>query len=854
MPELPALPLGQPTTDRRETRPSPRPRVTGPGPQVQSHRLGGALQRLTAAFEAQRVAIGDGADAIEPEQVIVLDIAGEIDEFVAAVQRVPGLEFLAEEVEDKVDPDDFAAIDQQGRRRRYARQLFLVFSDQTAWQQLLSLWERFQRGEDFERGLTKFKHLFSLLREVRAWDDRDRLERTGALEAWERELSDADDQLIEFEIELWLRSDRARRSAAVADLRADLEAVGGEFVVEYVNEDIDYHGLLGRAPARRLLEAVADHEVRWLRTGAVRFFHAVGQMAVPATPDDASPESVEAPAESPTAGEARIAVLDGLPLAGHTLLRDRIVIDDPDGWEATIPVARRVHGTAMASVVVHGDLNEDAAPLRSPVYVRPILTAEVPDWVQDAREEIPRDRLTVDVVHAAVARLFEGDEAAAPDVRVVLLAVGDTAFQFDRFISPLARLIDWLSFRYGVLFLVPAGNHLAPLELASDVDSGDPQELQHELLCALGRSAPVRRLLSPAESINAVTVGAAHADGSGAVPSDDRLEPMADPDMPSVASANGGGVRRAVKPDILLEGGRQLVRLEPDQGDGRRLVTIPPSRRAPGVRMAAPGRQAGILDAAVHGAGTSVAAALAGHHAGRLLDTFDWLRGLYGDDLPGPDLDAVLLKAALVHGARWGSARDAVYEMQKALALSRPRDAVSKFVGYGRAVPGRALVCDDHLVTVVAGGWIAKDQAHSYRFPLPPSLASRTDKRRVTLTLAWLTPVNPRHRSYRRAALKLEPHGPSGILGERTDADMHGARRGTVQHEVLEGERAVPYAPGSAVELTVSCRADAGALEVDVPYALLASVEIPEAVGLPIYEEVRQALQVPVGVRTAVRA
>ena len=83
---------------------------------------------------------------------------------------------------------------------------------------------------------------------------------------------------------------------------------------------------------------------------------------------------------------------------------------------------------------------------------------------------------------------------------------------------------------------------------------------------------------------------------------------------------------------------------------------------------------------------------------------------------------------------------------------------------------------------------------------------------------------------------------------------MNGTRRGTLQHEMLEGENAVPYAPGAAIELTVSCRADAGALEVPVPYAVIASVEVPAATGLPVYEEVRQALQVPVGVRAAVRA
>jgi len=256
-----------------------------------------------------------------------------------------------------------------------------------------------------------------------------------------------------------------------------------------------------------------------------------------------------------------------------------------------------------------------------------------------------------------------------------------------------------------------------------------------------------------------------------------------------------------------------------------------------------------MLDATVYDTGTSIAAAMAGHHAGQLVETLAVLRAIHGDSMPGPDLDAVLLKAALVHSARWGAARTFLDPTHD--GLPRSRDLVARMVGYGHAAPERALICDEHLVTVLAAGHIGKDDARAYRFPLPPSLASRTDRRRVSLTLAWLTPINPRHRYYRRAALKLEPRGATDVLGARTDADLYSARRGTVQHEVLVGERAVPYAPGSAIELLISCRADAGALESQVPYALIATVEVPAQAGLPIYEEVRHALKIPVAVRAA---
>lgn len=847
MPELPALPFARPTTGPRETGRAIRPKVVGPGPEAQERRLGPTFQRLTEAFEAQRLTVAQDPEALPPEQVLVLEIAGEIDEFARAVRRVPGLEFLAEELEDKVDPDEFRAVDTDGRERRYARQLFLVASDYAAWQQLLALWQQFQRGEEFGYGLVPFRHLFGRLRELRPWDDRDRLERTGALEAWERELVDLRDEMVDFEIELWLRSSATRRDAAVAEVRASLEEAGGELITELVVEEIDYHGLLGRVPAHRLRDAVVSREVRWLRSGGVRFIHAVGQMAAVANADDADGQAIEEEVVGTVRGQPRVAVLDGLPLGGHVLLRDRIVVDDPDGWEETTPAVRRNHGTGMTSVVVHGDLNAPGRPLSRPVYVRPILTTDAPDWVRDAREELPRDRLPVDVVQSAVARLFEG-EATAPEVTAIVLAVGDAVLQFDRFISPLARMLDWLAYRYEVVFLVSAGNHLGPLDVPADVGLADPQELQHEVLCAAARTASYRRLLSPAESVNAVTVGAAHADGTTAAQVDDRIDPIVTPDLPNVSSAAGGGLRRAVKPDILLPGGRQLVRLEPPV-DGRRLVTLPPSRRAPGIRMAGPSREPGRLDATVYDSGTSVAAAYAGHCSGHLLESLRRLRELHGDAMPGSDLDAVLLKAALLHGAYWGAARTFIEDAQDEIGRERSRDAVARVVGYGRAAPDRVLVCDEHRVTVIGGGRIGKDDAHSYRFPLPASLASRTDRRRVTLTLAWLTPINPAHRFYRRAALKLEPGGTTDLMGTRTDTDQYGARRGTAQHDVLVGDRAVPYAPGAALELVISCRADAGALETQVPYAVFGSVEVPPRAGIPVYEEVRQALRVPVAVR-----
>lgn len=849
MPELPALPLGSPDSGRRTTRATPRPTLRGPGPESQLGRLGPSFARLSAAFEAGRLQATEQPEA-EPEQVLVLEVAGELSDFARAIGRVPGLEFLAEAAQDRVDSgDEFVAVDREGRTHRYDRQLYLVASDRRAWEEILSLWGIFQRGEQMPYGKAQFGHLFGRLESLRAWDDSDRLERTGALDAWRDELSDLGDELVDFEVELWFRRDPDRRREAAEELRADLELDGGEFVAESVYPEIAYHGVLARVSARRLRAVVESHRVTWLRTGAVRFFHAVGQFAATGSGDaliEASTEELLAPVE-PTAEPPQVALLDGVPLAGHRLLEGRIVLDDPDGWEALMPAARRLHGTAMASIVVRGDLSQGSPVVRAPVYVRPILWDQAPAWVRGGREELPRDRLAVDLIHAAVARLFEG-VAIAPTVKVIVLAVADAVCQFDRFVSPLARMLDWLQARFEIVILVAAGNHLGDLELPADLDDQDPLEVQHEILCTLQRETGMRRLLSPAESINALTIGAAHSDGATYREDDGRIEPIVTPDLPNVLSALGGGVRRAVKPDILLPGGRQLLTREPRLNGAAQRMSVTATRRPPGVRVAAPGR-AGQVDATTYDTGTSPATGLAGYHAGRILETLQALRVRYGEEIAGPQFDAVIVKAALAHAASWGNAGGFIDEVCAELALGRGREVTARMIGYGRSEPTEVLACDDHRVTAVGAGRLAVDQAHSYRFPLPPSLASVTARRRLTLTLAWLTPVNPGHRAYRRAALNVEPGGLPGQFVERGDVEMYGARRGTLQHDILEGQRAVPYAPDRSIELVVSCRADAGDLDREVPYALIVTLEVPQDLGLRIYDEVRQALRLPVAVR-----
>jgi len=74
-------------------------------------------------------------------------------------------------------------------------------------------------------------------------------------------------------------------------------------------------------------------------------------------------------------------------------------------------------------------------------------------------------------------------------------------------------------------------------------------------------------------------------------------------------------------------------------------------------------------------------------------------------------------------------------------------------------------------------------------------------------------------------------------------------QRGTVQHEVLEGEQATAFLDGQTMSVQVNCRAQSGHLDELIPYALAVTLEVAEGTAIPIYEEIRARLRVGVQVQ-----
>lgn len=76
------------------------------------------------------------------------------------------------------------------------------------------------------------------------------------------------------------------------------------------------------------------------------------------------------------------------------------------------------------------------------------------------------------------------------------------------------------------------------------------------------------------------------------------------------------------------------------------------------------------------------------------------------------------------------------------------------------------------------------------------------------------------------------------------------SRNGTVQHEILEGQRAVVFTASDALEINVDCRVDAGRLAAPIRYALAATLEVAPTIRADIHQDVRQQLQIRLRPRT----
>lgn len=221
--------------DREKLRPAYIPRAAI-GRRWQDSHVGQPLLKLEAAIARRTLELSTTASGATAEEVLVLETIGNVIDFVNAVRRIEGLEWLVSFDVAEADEENLPSLDApdddftEGGNR-----LFALATDAQALHQLLSLWQRYQTGQSFERGFGVWKQVFAQLREVRRWSVKDRLYETGMVEFW-RDALDMGDPTITFAVELWFRANPSVRRARFELLQAEAVSLGGRLDHSYEHE------------------------------------------------------------------------------------------------------------------------------------------------------------------------------------------------------------------------------------------------------------------------------------------------------------------------------------------------------------------------------------------------------------------------------------------------------------------------------------------------------------------------------------------------------------------------------------------------------------------------------------------
>lgn len=833
------------------------PRPTLPSHARQAQRLNEQFTLLTQNFS--NGILDSDPSGFAPERTLVLETIGPVDNFYRIASKIEGLGFIHDLIGDEIEPDeDFYYEDENDKNLK--GHVYLTMANQNALELLMRYWKNYEenRNYTYPLGLNSLKELFKHLYKIRYWDTNDRLRETKLIEDWEFRINE-NYQDVPVEIELWCRPNKEDGDRAENRIRRLVEQINGTVIHVCRIDEILYHTVLAVLPTTSIKEFIEhdNQDIELLRCDEVMYFRPTGQCSSPTIKVEENNEEEPVEEDVEVIEEPIIALLDGLPIANHIWLKDYITLDDPDDWSDEYNSPDRIHGTNMASLIIRGDMQSNDEVIPRKIYCRPIMKPAPSGFGDETRERIPDGILPIDIVHRAVVRLFEAEgdeEPIAPTIKILNLSVADPYRLFDGIISPWAKLIDYLSVKYNVLFVISAGNHTEPINLGitnKEFNDLTQEERESLIVNSIAELTPYRRLMSPSESINAITVGAYHSDKVEEDEFRGQINPYMNKHAPSPVNPVTWGRKRSVKPEILMPGGRATYRLKGYVDNDTAVLEVLDRKGAfpPGQKVAHPGNL-GSLNSSAYTFGTSNASAMA---ARRLCFLYGTLNDLYSSSEYAyaltDEYETTLLKAMLCHGTSLG-------ENGEWLKRILPNEVnvkatTAKFTGFGNVNEERIHGCMDNQATIIQCGNIKGGSKHIYKLPLPDSLNGKIVYRRLIITLAWLSPTKPNsNNAYRLAHLYFKPAVRSNSLDEdnpleieRRETDSNMVRNGTVQHEVLLGDKACAYADGTYLNIVINCKYHQDKKTVHIPYGLIVTLDTP-GVELPIYEEVKAGLQI----------
>lgn len=828
--------------------------------QLQRHKK--SIENIKHKF-AEHISLQDSTQGLIPEKVLVLEVLGSLNSFAKQISTVEGFEFLSRSISEDPGDQSNSPIYQNGHKP-LPKTIYMSMSNQSGLQKLLRIWEKVSNNEPLPTGQANLRDALLQLDNIRLWGVEDRIKDTFLLEDWEDNLDYQKEndlnEPIQFEIELWFREDPYHRQIAEKRIRDLLNKHNGNVTSTYVNKGIGYHAILGVLPVLEINKVLhsSSNDIEYMRCDDIMHFRPVGQcQSSPILFDtqsintiDTPPNFFDQPSNNPVA-----ALLDGLPLEQHILIKNRITIEDPYDFELGYKSpTEQIHGTAMASLIINGDLSKNNQPiLPNKLYCHPILQPGNPDINGNRVESIPPDKLPLELIHLAVKRMFDGEgdiPPTAPTVKIINLSVCDRYRLFDSNISPWAKMIDWLSEKYDVLFIISGGNHTAPLNLGIDTGSFNKlsdEEKEKKLIHALNDDQRNRRIMSPGEAVNAITVNASHNDHSNKSIHPNQNEIYSTDGLPSPINPISLGVKNAIKPEIMLPGGRAVYRNRAFIDSEPVILEISNSSQfGPGQKVASPSNNHGSLNSVIYTIGTSNAAALATRRLVFLNESLESMKSFDDDGALSHAPDSITLKALLIHGAELKSEpKDLLESTLKTSDNSKTYKALqSRHIGYGLVNESRIHFCKPNQATLLRTGVLKSESSNIHTFPLPKCLASTSEFRRLIITVAWLSPINPLHHDYLESQIWVsDVKNNSRLQFSSGDYYHHHQKKGSVYHEVITGDKVSNFTEDDTISLQVNCKKRANAQPFSIPYSIVVTLDTPLNLDLPVYNQVEAGLQ-----------
>jgi hypothetical protein len=446
--------------------------------------------------------------------------------------------------------------------------------------------------------------------------------------------------------------------------------------------------------------------------------------------------------------EVNIAVLDGMPYENHATLKGRILVQDAFNVEAKYTVMDRQHGTAVNSIILNGDNFLDQEQFIN----QRILNVPIYQPVQDfknryAGEFLIQDRLPCSVIRQAIEFLtnpvnikaLNQKYTADINIKIINLSFGILRTEYYHTTSPLAKLLDYYAHKHNLLFMISAGNKIVETVSAkgNKVSELSDSDKYKQVLKNKAEKYQDNRIISPAESLNNLTIGSSsYGEFSPNQLADAYQSLYNNPEKLATYSRVGSGYKLAPKPELLLPGGVEYAQ---NNDDSLRLYQNKYKKQ--GLKIAIP--KLNNPSAIAFEYGTSYSCALATNQAFKALMILKSLR-------VDPEFAAVNIKNSLVNSAMLSDMIKSTLQIDLLNDHNswRKERNLNRFIGFGACDKEYLLAAKANNVLFLVNGYIYPGEQKCINVPIPEEMifnnteGRRNCEMRLTSTLSWFSAIN----------------------------------------------------------------------------------------------------------------